>query len=314
MSLAILSPLVILAQVFSKIKINFKFMLTGLFVFALLMAPYFLFEVRHGFQQTRAIIESFTTQKDYVPGTGRGLAKLDRVMQLVYKNTTNIFWTDAPIKMLITFYLLILAFVLLVWRKIISIPLGVIFALWQVLNILFFTFNSINVSEYYLNGMNVVWIAIFSIAIEQAFKKNILRSFAVIILGLFVCLNLHSFITMPVNRSGYIERKELVSFISEDAKAHGYPCVAVSYITSPGNDLGYRYFFWLAKLHVNQPVSGSPVYTIVYPTRNITGITKNFGVIGLILPEYGKYNKKAVDHSCSGADSNLTDPLFGYTE
>jgi len=162
--------------------------------------------------------------------------------------------------------------------------------------------------------MNVIWIGIFSLAIDSLLNNKSIGILAYGILAFFVIFNLRDFFTMPINRSGYVERKAIVSFITEDAKAHNYPCVSVSYITSPGNDLGYRYFFWLAKLHVNQPKSGSPPYTIVYPTGLVDRVDKNFGVIGLILPDYGRYTKKAVDYSCSGADSNLTDPMFGYTE
>lgn len=315
LALVILTPLILVAQFFSKGKWSLKYISLGVLTFLVVMTPFFLFESRHGFTQTKSILSSLTTQKDQIPGTGRGFAKLDRVLQLVHTNTTSLFWNpNIGIRSDVILYLLIISFAFLVYKKKIPIQLGILMFLWQILYVLFFTFNSLNPSEYYFNGMNVVWIVIFAVGVDYLLSGNRKNFFGCLLLAVFISMNLWRFFTKDINRSGYIERKAVVAFISEDSKAHGYPCVSVSYIVSPGNDLGYRYFFWLAKLHVNQPKSGSPVYSIVYPTRIVSRVDKNFGVLGLILPDYGRYTKKAVDYSCSGADSNLTDPLFGYTE
>ena len=67
-------------------------------------------------------------------------------------------------------------------------------------------------------------------------------------------------------------------------------------------------------MHVNRPISNSPVYTIVYPHNLVNSIDKAFGSLGLIYPDYDRYNKEEVEKSCIGANSNLTDPMFGYTE
>ncbi|MEK7188497.1 MAG: hypothetical protein AAB685_01435 [Patescibacteria group bacterium] len=186
--------------------------------------------------------------------------------------------------------------------------------LWQVLYILFFTINSINISEYYLDGMNVVWIGVLALGINYLFKERNLKYLGYGLLGLFIFLNLWSFFKKDINKSGYVERKAIVSYIDQDAKAHEYPCVSISYITSPGNNLGYRYFFWLKGMHVNQPKSGSPVYSIVFPHDLVNRIDKSFGALGLVLPDYERYNEKEVLYSCSGQNSNLTDPMFGFVK
>ena len=67
-------------------------------------------------------------------------------------------------------------------------------------------------------------------------------------------------------------------------------------------------------MHVNRPVSGSPVYSIVFPHDKVNRLDKFFGALGLVLPDYGKYTKEEIEKSCSGANSNLTEPMFGYTE
>src|SRR5258708_10546018 len=96
LQLVILLPLILLAQIFSKKNINFKELIIGVLIAFVLNIPFLGFEVRHGFQQTRSLILSLTTNKDYVAGTSTGFAaKLDRTMQLVYKNTTSLYWNSA---------------------------------------------------------------------------------------------------------------------------------------------------------------------------------------------------------------------------
>ena len=185
---------------------------------------------------------------------------------------------------------------------------------WILIFIGFFSLYSKILSEYYLNGMMVVWIFIITSAISYLRSKKKFKKIGIGVLLFFLSINLHRFFTMPINRSGYKYRKAVVAEIKADATQRGYPCVAVSYITDPGQDKGYRYFFWLEGLHVNRPDSGSPVYTIVYPLKKIFLEDKTFGTIGLIYPDYDTYDSGKVKISCSGENSNLTDPMLGYTE
>jgi hypothetical protein len=88
----------------------------------------------------------------------------------------------------------------------------------------------------------------------------------------------------------------------------------VSYITDTGYNLGYRYLFYLANLHVNPPSRMSPVYSIVFPQSRVNKLDKSFGAIGLIYPDYKRYNEKDVAKSCTGDDPNLTSDMFGFTK
>jgi len=317
LALAILIPLIVVAQILSKIRVNFKHLFFGIVVFVVTMSPFFVFEARHSLRQTKAIILSLITPKDYTAETSRGLAKLDRVLQLVHKNVNSIYWGPIrPIPDHWTLYLLIIIFVFLLIKRIIPKDLCLIMSLWLLIYIGFFSVNSINVSEYYLNGMNIIWIAIISLWLNYLLKKknSFKRKAAVFLLVVFAGLNVYGLLIKSVNRSGYLERKAIVRFIKEDSEKRGYPCVSVSYITTPGNDFGYRYFYWLEKMHVNRPLSGSPVYTIVFPHSLVDRIDRSFGALGLVLPDYTRYNKVAVDRSCLGENQNLTDPMFGYTQ
>lgn len=311
MALVILTPLILVAQILSKKRINLKHAVLGVAVFLIAFSPFIIFEFRHSFRQTKAIAASLTSGKDYVSGTSRGFAKMNRVYQLVKKNTSAMVWgQNSQVGYSVTFFLLVLIFLYLLKKKLIPGNMGIIMALWLVVYTIFFTINSINISEYYLNGMNVIWIAIISVFVNHLLLQKYL---GYVVLAAIVGFNLKEFIVRPINRSGYLERKTIVKFIKEDSEKKGYPCVSVSYITSPGNNLGYRYLFWLEKIHVNQPVSGSPVYTIVFPHSLVNRIDKSFGALGLVLPDYTRYNKVAVDKSCLSENQNLTDPMFGFT-
>lgn len=315
LGMAVLFPLVILAQILSKTKVNLKNIFIGGILFTILMSPFIAFEIRHDYQQIKSIRDSITTNKGYVPGTGKGLDKLDRVRQLIQKNASSIYWgSDADIPSNATMFAMTATFILLVYRRKIPFKISLIALFWMLFYILFFTLNAINVSEYYLNGMNVIWIMILAVLISEMIKSKTFWYFGYLLLIIFIIINIQRFFSREVNKSGYIERRSIVKFIKEDAIKHDYPCVSVSYITSVGNDLGYRYFFWLEDMRVEQSKSGAPVYSIVYPLSKVSGVDKTFGVLGLVLPDYSRYNQSEVDFSCSGGNSNLTDPLFGYTE
>lgn len=316
LALLILSPLVVLVQVLSKKKIEFKQIFIGLVILVVTLSPFFAFESRHGFSQTKSIIASLTSTKDYSGGSTPGWAKLDRVTQLAYTNTTRLFlgFHYSPHIVRFSFWVLVAMFAFLVVKTKIPKEVAIVMFLWQILYLAFFALNSINISEYYLNGMNVIWIATFACGVSYLFEKKKPIVWGIGVLMVFLGLNLYSFATHRTSRNGYVEKKELISFIKKDAEIHGYPCVAISYITAPGYQFGYRYLFYVAGLKVKDPISKAPVYSIVFPLSGVNHFDLNFGALGLILPEYSNYNKDKVNLSCEGENANLTDPMFGYTQ
>ena len=309
LGLITIAPLLPLALAFSRKKLSIKWLIVSVGIFLFLSTPLLLFELRHNFQQTKAVFVSLTTDNNYIAGTATGLGKLDRVFQLVNINSRRLISGDIfTIHGKWYFYTLVFLFLYLIYKKKISYPLGILMFIWVFLIILFFTKSSINVSEYYLNGINVIWIIVLSLSTIE------FKTFGKIFLFIFCLVNLYIFFTIPINQSGYLQRKSIVGFIKSDALERGYPCVSVSYITSPGNNFGYRQFFYLANLHVNQPKSGSPVYSIVFPHSMVDKIDKSFGALGLVLPDYKKYNMSDVYKSCEGDNANLTEPMFGFTK
>ncbi len=315
LALILLTPLLPVSLLLGKVKINFKSLFLGLVVLIITSSPFLIFEIRHNFQQTKAIITSVTTNKNYIPGTSTGINKFERVVTLVSKNVSGLLWGDLPgVSHLVAFYFLIGIFIFLLIKKILPVRLGIIFFCWQALYFLFFSVNSLNLSEYYLNGMNVIWIGVLAVFLAYLLNQKKLKILGLVLFFGFTYWNLYRLFIYKPNQIGYRQKKEIVHYIKMDAQSHGYPCIAISYITKPGYDLGYRYFFWLENMHVNQPWSGSPVYSIVFPLSKVNSFDKSFGALGLVLPDYKKYVAGKVKYSCSGANSNLTDPLFGYTE
>src|SRR5258708_5308674 len=318
LQLVILLPLTLLAQCVSGKKPKMKELLIGILIAVVLNIPFVGFEVRHGFQQTRALISSLTTNKDYVSGTATGfLPKLDRTMQLVYKNTTSLFGVNIlNLDGKIMFWVLIIASAFMIRKKKISRQLGIILFSWITIYILFFTKVSLNISEYYLNGMNVVWILIFACGVNALIRKkrDLATMVGMTVLVLFVILNFYSYFTRPVNANGYLQRKGVIAYIKDDANKHNYPCVSLSFITSPGNNLGYRYFTWELGLKTKPISNNVPVYSIVFPLSMVDNFVKSFGALGLILPDYKKYNEKIIQKACEGADYTTAQPMFGFTK
>ncbi len=316
LQLVILLPLILLAQIFSRKKIEIGKLLVGILIALILNIPFAAFEVRHGFQQTKSLFSSLTTNKDYISGTATGfLPKLDRTMQLVYRNTTDMFGLNilnADGKLM--FWILIITLIFLTWKKVIDGKLSTIMSLWLLTYILFFTKVSLNISEYYLNGMAVIFILIAAVALSKIMKvKPRGMSVGILILGIFLASNVYAYFTRSVNANGYLERKAVISYIKNDSRQHNYPCVSLSFITSPGNDLGYRYFTWELGLKTKPISNDVPVYSIVFPLSLVDSFDKSFGALGVINPNYKQYNDKTIQKACEGSDFTTTQPMFGFT-
>lgn len=313
MALVLLMPLVPLTIWLSKKRISLLYSALGILTLLVTSVPLILFELRHNFSQVRHLLLSLTTTQSAVFTMGE---RFGRVIELTGKNLKALLVPGTPEfpKVYLLAAILVL-FAVLIYKKIIDKNLGIIISVWIGLYIVFFTIYSMVLSEYYLNGLAIIWLVIISLALNKllSFGDWKQKLGAVLLSGYFL-VNHMAFANVSINQSGYIQKKDIVSYIDQDRAGRGYPCISISYITEQGYDFGYRYFFWLKGMHVNAPKSGSPVYTIVFPLSKVDRVDKDFGALGLILPDYKKYNMSQVIKSCSGANSNVTDPMFGYTD
>jgi 4-amino-4-deoxy-L-arabinose transferase-like glycosyltransferase len=312
LALILVFPLVILAVLLHFRDYKISDFIKPVLIFIILSAPLWLFEFKHNFIQTRALVALVIT-----PGTtiNNYPAKISHVVLYTARNATGIFWNN-PFNwsVYIVPAVLLLGLLILIRKKYVPLFYQPVYLIWISMNIIFFTFQSLNLSEYYLNSMNILWVVLAALLLNVLWSGYITRAISLVIVTMIIGYNLNLFLTSNINRFGYNEKKALVGYISSDARMHGYPCIAVSYITDPGYNLGYRYFFYLAHLHVNQPKSGSPVYTIVFPHSLVNHLDRTFGALAVIHPDYGRYSAEAVKISCEGEDANLTDPMFGFTK
>lgn len=311
---ALVLPVIIIpfAIILSGKKPRIKDIALSFLVLIILSLPLLVFEYRHSFIQTKALVSSLTTnQQDIISGWD----KVVRIYHLISKNFYSIVLPPLNFpnyETLMYGYVLLFAYLFYAnknYRKYFALLL-----LWFTVYFLFFSLYSKRVSEYYLSGIQFIPVVLLSLLFERIMSLKKYRLAGYLLLFVLLILNLVRFFNLPVNRSGYLERKAVVKGIKENAAKMNYPCVSVSYITNPGYDLGYRYLFWLEGMHVNKPSSNSPVYTIVYPLNDkLFPVNETFGAIGLIYPDYSRYTKDGVAKSCIGDNANLTEPMFGFT-
>ncbi len=310
-ALILLTPLVAVAYYLSGKKVNIKDFTGGLFSFLIVNSPFVLFEVRHNFSQTKAVYLSLlTNQYDIISGAD----KFWRVIHLLAKDLHGLLIGSYPnIKYEWVLYFLVCSFVFVIVKKVISKDWATIFVLWLLSYIIFFSSYSKIMSEYYLNGLIIIFISIISLLISFLIKNKQLMHFGIVLIGLIITFSYRKYISTPLNKSGYTFRKEIVEDIKKDSLSKGYNCVSISFITDPGYDLGYRYLIYLSTLKIRPISAQTPVYTIVYPLKNIFPVNKTYGVIGLIYPDYARYGSIAnINRSCEGDNINVTQPLWGF--
>jgi len=308
-SLAAIIFAVILSKKFPTVQALSNFGLT-LIVTNL---PLVVFEYKHHFSQAFSLIENFTKDS----GGGTGIDKLHLIfIKLSQVIVDFLFFPYSPA---IDYKILAGAFLLfglfLFKTKIISLKENVVLLAWFLGPVIFFSISTTIVSEYYLSNLNILYIVISSIWLSWVIKRWYWgKVLVVVVLLLILFKNLIYLISTEPYQNNYIQRKAVTEFITRDAKERGFPCVAVSYITPPGQNTGFRYLFYLNNLHVNSVVSGSPIYSIVIPySWALNDLTFKSGVIGVISPKIIKSTSE-INYSCSGQNSNLTDSLFGYSD
>lgn len=282
--------------------------------FFIISLPLIIFEIKHNFQQTLGLLQNFTVQRE---GT-IGLYKFQQVSGMIVKNLNGLLF--APQSFAITnnifFVIIILSIgIFLIKKRILSVKELIPLYAWILGIILFFSLSKSPISEYYFQSIGIIFLSIISLLLYWIVKTYTWGGKVVIIL-LFVILakNLLFFVTEDYYNKGYLEKKAVVDYIVSDAKTKKFPCFSINYITSIGENVGFRYFFFLQNAHIAVPGRGSPVYSIVIPDEYALAEVKvKFGHIGVIPPTEIQ-SEELMKDACSGANTNLTDPMFGYVE
>lgn len=303
----------------SKKLPTLKQTITFFAVLIITSAPLILFELKHNFLQTVSFFKDFTSNnisanENYVSGFQKILVVVEKFgssIALLYINSLDMKYVVGPLIVL----LLLLLTVLLTYRKILKFRDLIPLYAWILGVVGFYMVSSIPVSEYYFFNTYIIFSFFLSAALYWILKTGQLGKYLVILaLGAFLIYNSYTFINSYYFQKGYLARKNVALFITQDAKAKGYPCVAVSYITSPGEAVGFRTFFWLDHQHVNLPKNGGPIYNIIVPDSEVDYSSLNYvyGHIGVQVPKQVP-SFQDMQKSCSIPDPNLTESMLGFT-
>lgn len=276
--------------------------------------PFIAFELKHNFVQTISFIKNFSV--DHAGGTG--VDKLNLVIIKITGNIDRLFFYPQGLDIIgrkLTVLLLLMSPLILIKKELLIKKEALIFYFWITVIVLYYTFSSTQISEYYFANIEIIFLTFASLLLYILYKSsNIGRFLTLSILSIILVKNVVHFLTTDIYHKGYNERKNAANFIKSDSKAKNFTCVSISYITSPGENVGFRYFFWLNELHTVQVQKDSATYTIVTPTELAWGKDeKQFGQIKVITPEEIP-SKEDFEIICSGQNSNLTDSMFGFTK
>lgn len=276
--------------------------------------PFLVFETRNNFLQISSILQSFSHEL----GGSTGWYKAMIVTEFIAKNTNDLFFYPNSISGGLKFIPLLvvgLSTAFLIRKQILRMKETILMFSWILGILLYFSLSSKPISEYYFINFEVIIIAVISLLFS--YFMGLSKAYKSLVISFFVILLVRNFqinaTTDPIH-TGYKERKAVAEFISNDIKAKNYPCVGINYITYPGENVGFRYFFYLYNLKLAPPSNNVPVYSIVYPySWSEKEIAQSYGPMGVILPAKVP-DKKTLDYHCSGANTNLTEPVLGFVE
>ncbi|OGD08703.1 hypothetical protein A2397_04050 [Candidatus Amesbacteria bacterium RIFOXYB1_FULL_44_23] len=314
LALGLLAIIVVIGLLLKRNHFHPRDLLMPLLIFVVMSLPLIIFEARHDYQQSRALMSTLSSIGSPKPGSPSLLTKFQKTASYAGKNVHAIYWLDGKLS---PYFPLFLMFGL-IWTKFKKPRFGIhlwIYGIWLAVYWIFFSLHPINLSEYYLNGINILWIAMAAHFLVLLMDTNNLgKAAAFVLITGFLAVNLNLQLTANYSKNGYIQKKAIIQAIKTDVLKRGIPCISVSYITNPGYNLGYRYFIYLSGLKTRPVTQKVPVYSIVFPLSLVDQVDQTFGDLGLIYPQYERYSPETAKIECVGQDSNLSDPMFGFTK
>ncbi|HUV71541.1 MAG TPA: glycosyltransferase family 39 protein [Clostridia bacterium] len=303
-----LVPLLLLlpiSLIISRKKIKPSELVIPFFILLVLTSPFWLFELRHHFNQFKGFFKSLTYQK----AAAQGFYRLQKVFDQASGYLLANLFPGLRLPNLLNSIPFIFISLYGLKNKLFSKKQLMIFASWIVLTLLGQFFSKRPMSEYYFVNISVITITLFSLFLARFYSLRREKILVIAFLIIFALFNFDQLSKRSQLPDGYLAKRGIVEFIKQDALYNNYPCISVNYISDFGRGVGFRYFFWWQGLKLIEPGRGAPVYNIVIPAELSPDEVKiTFGNLGVILP------KKTVfqDESVCNNPQNQLQPMLGF--
>ena len=295
-----------------KFKHSFRTLAISAVLLLILTAPFFIFEARHNFIQTKSLLTATYQDRGDLTGIER-VAKVinsgGRSLAGAFVLSNTVIELNSQLTTVLPFLLLLGILYLYASKSLIKNQTIIIIA-WITVVFLSQLLSKRIITEYYFNNLFVILFLVLAIILSKIHYSFQKVPLVVIFLFTYLIFVLSWLISRPDDMGGFLYKREAIEYIKKDVVAKGYPCIGISHIENhTGGPTGYRYLFWLNKLPLITPGTDVPVYNIVHPwTISLPEITAKFGEIGVIIP-----TAKNIDSNICSDPSRKLLPLWGFT-
>lgn len=293
-------------------KFDLKSILISLLLLLLLLSPFFIFEIRHGFQQVKSIIAVTYTRSDNL----EGISRLGKVFESGGRSLASVFVLSGPATNLNSIVVIFLPFlqifaILCLWLgRVLKKKQAILFVVWFIIVFAGQFFSKRIITEYYFNNLFILLFLTLALIINKL--ENLPKRIPVahFLLLTYLIIVTVWFIQKPDDQGGFFYKRKAIEFIKNHSVSKDYLCVAVNFIEyKPGGGSGSRYLYWYYNLPVVAAGDDIAIYNIVNPwTISKDEVKVKFGNLGVILPPQEKIDPAV----CSKADRQLL-PLWGFT-
>ncbi|MBI3443619.1 glycosyltransferase family 39 protein [Candidatus Woesebacteria bacterium] len=303
-----LLPLVLLIPLcFTKAlvkRLNAKLIILSLFAILILTAPFWLFEVRHGFGQIVTVINFANNPES---GQKTGVLRLKEVLDGTAAAFSKIIFFRSPVSTILTLASFYLSCLYLTAKGSLGKKQLFLTVSWSLITVFVQQLSNRSLSDYYFNNLIAIGILILSLLLSHITENKKLKLVPTVLLAFFVIYNFYK-LTSPIPHENYQQKTELLKSIKKDSVDKNLPCVAINLVADFTKNVGFRYLYWYYNLDVVRPAEDVPVYNVAFPK---TLFEKSHYIVGnyaVITPEAKDYKNEA----CTDPKNQLA-PLLGFT-
>ncbi|OGE32073.1 hypothetical protein A2631_03065 [Candidatus Daviesbacteria bacterium RIFCSPHIGHO2_01_FULL_44_29] len=291
-----------------NLKKSWPLVVVSLAIFFIISSPFWLFELKHEFGQTKSVLTGSQTEVGEVAGVDRFFKITGFISKnLVYDFIYPVLGKNIPAPTIYGVFLILWIFI--DKKKILSRKYSFVLMAWLILVIAFHFLTKRNLSEYYLTNTAVVFLCLLSLFLSWMYQH--LKILTIVFLVIYTGFNLWSFTRNSDSETSFAQKQALVDYIQADATSRSFPCVHINYIADFGTNVGFRFLFWKDNLHLINTTPDVPSYDIVIPWQvSEKEVNTHFGRFGVIKPK-GEYTIS--EATCTDSKNQLL-PLLGYND